>query len=344
MWAQRNLIKDMKKNTAVKPRREEETEFVLPDPSENLDELIDPDVTLHAADEESDAEETAIEVEEPSVASPEEDSLRTYLREIGRHRLLNGTEEIELGRAVRDGNIEARRRLIQSNLRLVVSIAKRYNNRGLSFQDLIQEGGVGLIRAVEKFDPERGYKFSTYATWWVRQAITRALADKSRGIRVPVHVGETMSKLRKIVREFFDEHGRKPSVEEIVDRSGIAKDKVVLTIGAFRDQLSLDAKLRDESETLLADMIEDKSRPLPESAAEENLLSSQVRALLSRLSDREQDIIQFRYGPNCESPKSLEELSHILGVSRERIRQIECRALKKLKKDHMARNLMDTFN
>jgi RNA polymerase primary sigma factor len=334
----------MKKNTAVKTRREEETDFVLPDPSENLDELIDPDVTLHAADDESEAEEPTLEVEEPSVASPEEDSLRTYLREIGRHRLLNGTEEIELGRAVRDGNPEARRRLIQANLRLVVSIAKRYNNRGLSFQDLIQEGGVGLIRAVEKFDPERGYKFSTYATWWVRQAITRALADKSRGIRVPVHVGETMSKLRKVVREFFDEHGRKPSVEEIVERSGIAKDKVVLTIGAFRDQLSLDAKLRDESETLLADMIEDKSRPLPESAAEEKLLSMQVRALLSRLSDREQDIIQFRYGLNCESPKSLEELSHLLGVSRERIRQIECRALKKLKKDNLARNLMDTLN
>ena len=337
----------MHKKTAVKIIRDNQPDFLLPDSVDSLDELIDnteaPSPTIADVIE---AEEESLEViHEADEAPPaEEDSLRTYLREIGRHRLLNGKEEIELGRAVREGNNEARRRLIQSNLRLVVSIAKRYNNRGLSFQDLIQEGGVGLIRAVEKFDPERGYKFSTYATWWVRQAITRALADKSRGIRVPVHVGETMSKLRKIVREFLDEHGRKPSVDEIVDRSGFTKDKVLLTIGAFREQLSLDAKLRDESETLLADMIEDKSRPLPESAAEESLLSLQVKRLLSRLSDREQDIIQFRYGLNCDSPKSLEELSHLLGVSRERIRQIECRALKKLKKDHQARNLMDTFN
>jgi len=333
----------MQKKTAVKITRDHQLDFLPPDSSDSLDDLIEHDEpTIKVLEEEAEAEEVILEPEEP--APVEEDSLRTYLREIGRHRLLNGKEEIELGRAVREGNNEAKRRLIQSNLRLVVSIAKRYNNRGMSFQDLIQEGGVGLIRAVEKFDPERGYKFSTYATWWVRQAITRALADKSRGIRVPVHVGETMSKLRKIVREFFDEHGHKPSVEEIVERSGLSKDKVILTIGAFRDQLSLDAKLRDESDTLLADMIEDKSRPLPETAAEENLMSRQVQALLSRLSLREQDIIQFRYGLNCESPKSLEELSHLLGVSRERIRQIECRALKKLKKDHQARNLMDNFN
>lgn len=310
----------------------------------DLDELIDvPDSSLTDLETEAEQDDAVHDTEEPAPAV-EEDSLRTYLREIGRHRLLNGTEEIELGRAVKQGSVEARRKLIQSNLRLVVSIAKRYNHRGLSFQDLIQEGGLGLIRAVEKFDPERGYKFSTYATWWVRQAITRALADKSRSIRVPVHVGETMSKLRKIVREFVDQHGRKPTVDEMVMRSGLTKDKIILTIGAFRDQLSLDAKLRDESETLLADMIEDKSRPAPESVAEESLMATQVRNLLSRLSDREQDIIQFRYGLNCETPKSLEELSHLLGVSRERIRQIECRALKKLKKDHFARNLMDSFN
>ncbi len=283
-----------------------------------------------------------VETEEP--APLEEDSLKIYLREIGRHKLLNGTEEIELGRAVRDGDLEARRRLIQSNLRLVVSIAKRYNNRGLSFQDLIQEGGLGLIRAVEKFDPERGYKFSTYATWWIRQAITRALADKSRGIRVPVHVGESMSKLRKLVRLMVEEMGRKPTMDEIVVRSGLSREKVMLTIGAFRELLSLDSKLRDESETLLADMIEDKSLPHPETVAEERLLSRHVTILLSRLSSREQDIIKLRYGLDCDSPKSLEELSQILGVSRERVRQIECRALKKLRKDGQARDLMDNLN
>jgi len=282
--------------------------------------------------------------EEEEVAPLEEDSLKVYLREIGRHRLLNGTEEIELGRAVRDGNPEARRKLIQSNLRLVVSIAKRYNNRGLSFQDLIQEGGLGLIRAVEKFDPERGYKFSTYATWWIRQAITRALADKSRGIRVPVHVGESMSKLRKLVRQMVEDLGRKPTMDEIVARSGLGREKVMLTIGAFRELLSLDSKLRDESDTLLSDMIEDKSRPHPEAVAEESLLSSQVSSLLSRLSMREQDIIKLRYGLECDSPKSLEELSQLLGVSRERVRQIECRALKKLRKDNQARDLMDNLN
>ncbi|HEY9777128.1 MAG TPA: sigma-70 family RNA polymerase sigma factor [Planktothrix sp.] len=305
----------------------------------DLDDFEYEEPTL-AAQPETDENES----HEPDSSIGTEDSLRIYLREIGRHRLLNGTEEIELGRAVRTGNKEARRRLIQANLRLVVSIAKRYNNKGLSFQDLIQEGGVGLIRAVEKFDPERGYKFSTYATWWIRQAITRALADKSRGIRIPVHVGESMSKLRKLVRQMYDELGRKPSMDEIVARSGLGRDKVILTIGAFRGLVSLDAKLRDESETLLADLIEDKSLPTPENAAEERLLSKQVNNLIARLSEREQDIIKLRYGLGAETPKSLEELSQMLGVSRERVRQIECRALKKLRKDNQARDLLDNLN
>lgn len=309
---------------------------------EQFDDLIDFEDDENTETQTGGEEYVAVEADEP--ASVEEDSLKIYLREIGRHRLLNGSEEIELGRAVRDGDPEARRRLIQANLRLVVSIAKRYNNRGLSFQDLIQEGGLGLMRAVEKFDPERGYKFSTYATWWIRQAITRALADKSRGIRVPVHVGESMSRLRKLVRVMVDEMGRKPTMDEIVARSGLSREKVMLTVGAFRELVSLDAKLRDESDTLVADMIEDKSLPHPETVAEEGLLSQHVNMLLSRLSSREQDIIRLRYGLERESPKSLEELSQLLGVSRERVRQIECRALKKLRKDDQARNLMDNLN
>jgi RNA polymerase primary sigma factor len=308
---------------------------------EKLDDLIE----FH---DNSDSEHPESESEGPhlviaSEVPAEEDSLKVYLREIGRHKLLNGTEEIELGRAVKDGSIEARRRLIQANLRLVVSIAKKYNNKGLSFQDLIQEGAVGLIRAVEKFDPERGYKFSTYATWWIRQAITRALADKSRGIRVPVHVGESMSKLRKLVRQMVDELGRPPSIDEIVKRSGLPREKVMLTLGAFRELVSLDARLKDESDTILSEMIEDQSVPTPEKLAEEGLLSVKMQDILGRLSAREQDILKWRYGLACDTPKSLEELSQILGVSRERIRQIECRALKKLRQDHQARDLMDNL-
>ncbi len=313
----------------------------------NIEELIEfPDEDnshLPAAPAEIDSEQQ-FEAPEPEPAPAEEDSLRVYLREIGRHRLLKGAEEIELGRAVRDGNSEARAKLIQSNLRLVVSIAKKYTNRGLSFQDLIQEGGLGLIRAVEKFDPERGFKFSTYATWWVRQAITRALADKSRGIRVPVHVSESMSKLRRTVRQLTEELGRKPSMDEIATSSGLSRDKVMLTIGAFREMVSLDAKLKDESDTLVADLIEDRTVPTPERAAEEGLLTRKVASLISRLTDREQDIIKLRYGLDCEVPKSLEELSNLLGVSRERVRQIECRALKKLRKDNAARDLMDNLH
>jgi RNA polymerase primary sigma factor len=334
-------------NVEESPRENQSEQFEdLIDFDESADTPVAIAVETPAVEEtETEAETAEATYEEEAAPAPaEEDSLRVYLREIGRHRLLNGTEEIELGRAVRDGNLEARRRLIQSNLRLVVSIAKRYTNRGLSFQDLIQEGGVGLIRAVEKFDPERGYKFSTYATWWIRQAITRALADKSRGIRVPVHVGESMSKLRKLVRLMVDELGRKPTMDEIVERSGLPREKVMLTIGAFRELVSLDAKLKDESDTLLAEMIEDRSLPTPERVAEEGLLTIQVNNLLSRLSNREQDIIKLRYGLACEPPKSLEELSQLLGVSRERVRQIECRALKKLRKDHKARDLMDNLN
>lgn len=318
-----------------------------PDELEELIEMSDSEATeppFFVEDGSDVHEESSAETLEPGSGVIEEDSLKLYLREIGRHKLLNGSEEIELGRAVRDGNSDARRRLIQANLRLVVSIAKKYNNRGLSFQDLIQEGGLGLIRAVEKFDPERGYKFSTYATWWIRQAITRAIADKSRGIRVPVHVGESMSKLRKVVKELAEELGHKPNIDEIALRSGYSRDKVELTIGAFRELVSLDAKVADHSETLVADMIEDKTRPLPEKVAEDKLLCRQVSSILSRLNEREQEILKMRFGLVCDSPKSLEELSQLLGVSRERIRQIECRALKKLRKDTQARDLLNNLN
>lgn len=324
-------------------RRGDDIALLDEDTELRFEELVEfEDDTLAVSDDEPEAEEETVKT--PSAAAPEEDSLRTYLREIGRHKLLNGKEEIELSRACKAGNREARRRLIQANLRLVVSIAKKYNNRGLSFQDLIQEGGVGLIRAVEKFDPERGYKFSTYATWWIRQAITRALADKARSIRVPVHVSENMSKLRKIVRQMMDELGRKPTVDEIAVRAGSNREKVMLTLGAFRELLSLDSKLKEESDTVLSDMIEDSSIAHPENVAEYGLLTRQVNTLLSTLNSREQAVIRSRYGLVDDAPKSLEELSQLLGVSRERVRQIECRAMTKLRRDAKARAIMDTLN
>jgi RNA polymerase primary sigma factor len=264
--------------------------------------------------------------------STEDDSVRAYLKEIARHKLLNGREEIELARAIRDGDQLARRRLIQANLRLVVSIAKRYKNHGLSFQDLVQEGSLGLMRAVEKFDPEKGNKFSTYATWWIRQAVTRALANKSRTIRVPVHMNEVINKLRKSVRDLSQELGRVPNPEELSEASGLSKDKVMLAFGSAKVPLSLDSLCGEESDSTLAELIEDAEGTQPDDAAAANLLVGHLTDVLAELTDREQEIIQLRYGFKSNRPFSLEELGRILHMSREQVRQIELRAMQKLRK------------
>lgn len=330
------------KTTTRKARYSEKNYTTGYNQQEEFDEYIEFD----GGDDASPFVDEAVEeeVQQTTFISADEDSVGVFLREIARHRLLNGSEEIELGRSVKSGNADARRKLIQSNLRLVVSVAKKYKNRGMSFLDLIQEGSLGLIRAVEKFDPERGYKFSTYATWWIRQAITRALADKARAIRIPVHVSETMSKLRKLIRELNLTLGRRPTIDEIVTASAMPREKVLLTVEAFKDLLSLDSKLASDSETALAEMVEDHTCLPPEQMTDKSLISLKVNELLAKLTPREEEVLKLRFGLYDDNPMTLVELARVLGLSRERVRQIECRALKKLKRDATARELLDGLN
>lgn len=304
----------------------------LGDPSDF--DLVEPDEIAQMETTGGDDEAESRESTYTSVGfgSSEDDSVRIYLKEIARHKLLNGREEIELARAIRRGDQLARRRLIQANLRLVVSIAKRYRNHGLSFQDLVQEGSLGLMRAVEKFDPEKGNKFSTYATWWIRQAVTRALANKSRTIRLPVHMNELINKLRKSARDLSQELGRVPTPEELSEISGMSKEKVMLAFGSVKVPLSLDSLCGEESDSTLADLIEDEGAPLPDEAAAARLLVTHLSEALAELSDREKEIIQARYGLNSDRSLSLEELGKIMQMSREQVRQIELRAMQKLRK------------
>lgn len=265
------------------------------------------------------------------VAPMIEDSTKAYLREIGRHKLLSGAEEIQLARLARSGDQLAKEKIVEANLRLVVSIARRYANQGMSLQDLIQEGNMGLMRAVDKFDPDRGFKFSTYATWWIRQAITRALADKSRTIRVPVHMNERLVKARRAIRQLRDKLGRVPTIDEIAVESGIPKDKVQLALNASKNLLSLDSIYRDDFDSPLGDMLEDESAAAPEDKANGELLTHDVRNLLEQLAQQERDVLRLRYGLDTGAPKTLDESGRIMGYSRERVRQIEMKALKKLR-------------
>lgn len=316
-------------------------------PEEAFDEDLfvnEPQVEVEA--EEQEEEYTADENEAPRRHKREsdDDSIGSYLREIGKFKLLSGKEEIELARAALKGDQKARRRLIQSNLRLVVNIAKRYRNRGLSFQDLIQEGGMGLMRAVDKFDPELGFKFSTYATWWIRQGITRAIADKSRAIRLPVHVTEISNKLRKATAELRTELGRLPTACELAKATGLDEKKVQQTFNAEKQLVSLDLTLGEDDDTSLESMISDESASLPEQLAEDHLLSKNIDDLLSRLTEHERAVIRMRFGLDTDQPLTLEQCSKILGSSRERIRQLESRALKKMRNDRNAPQLIGYLN
>ena len=272
-----------------------------------------------------------------------DDSVRLYLREIGKIPLLNAEEELALAKRVSAGEKDAKDKMAEANMRLVVSIAKRYVGRGLDLLDLIQEGNTGLLRAVEKFDPEKGFKFSTYATWWIRQAITRAIADQARTIRIPVHMVETINKLLRTQRRLTQELNREPTNEEIAQAMEIDVDKVEHIMKIKQDISSLDASIRDdEDDSVLADFIEDEDTVTPEESATSQLLKEQVKEMLNSLTEREQKIIKLRFGL-AEDGKShtLEEVGQEFAVTRERIRQIEAKALAKLRKHRDAKKLHD---
>ena len=271
-----------------------------------------------------------------------DDSVRMYLREIGKIPLLTGEEEFALAQRVLKGDKKAKDKMAEANMRLVVSIAKRYSGRGLDFLDLIQEGNTGLLRAVEKFDPDKGFKFSTYATWWIRQAITRAIADQARTIRIPVHMVETINKLLRTQRRMTQEFNREPTIEELAKELEMTPEKIEYVIKIKQDITSLDAGIGrdgDEEDSTLSDFVEDEDSVTPEESAATQLLKEQVREVLSSLSDREQKIIRMRFGLDNGKNHTLEEVGQEFAVTRERIRQIEAKALIKLRKHKDSKKL-----
>lgn len=273
-----------------------------------------------------------------------DDSVRLYLREIGKIPLLTAEEEFELAQKVVAGDKKAKDKMAEANMRLVVSIAKRYSGRGLDFLDLIQEGNTGLLRAVEKFDPDKGFKFSTYATWWIRQAITRAIADQARTIRIPVHMVETINKLLRTQRRMTQELNREPTTEELATELEMEPSKVEYVMKIKQDISSLDASIgRDgeEDDSVLGDFIEDEETVSPEDSAATQLLREQVQSILSSLTDREQKIIRMRFGLDSGKNHTLEEVGQEFSVTRERIRQIEAKALAKLRKHQDAKKLYE---
>ncbi len=280
-----------------------------------------------------------------AIVDDESDILRKYLKDIGRHRLLSAKEEVDLAHAVLQGDQIARRRLIQCNLRLVVSVAKKYRGRGLTFLDLIQEGSLGLMRAVEKFDSGQGCRFSTYATWWIRQAIMRAIADKARIIRIPVHITETYSKLRKSINQLWIKLGRAPSLDEISRDTLISIDKIEHAMAAANASMtSLDAPVKDSQDTTISDMLADPCGKNPDTTTAQVLLMSDLRKVLLELNEREQEVLVRRFGLDGSKPATLEEIARSFKVSRERIRKMELAAIKKLKKNPNALELKSYLN
>jgi len=270
-----------------------------------------------------------------------DDPVKMYLKEIGKVPLLTGEEEIELAKKVEEGDAEAKKKLAESNLRLVVSIAKRYVGRGMLFLDLIQEGNLGLIKAVEKFDYRKGYKFSTYATWWIRQAITRAIADQARTIRIPVHMVETINKLIRVSRQLVQDLGRDPSPEEIAEEMELPVEKVREIMKIAQEPISLETPIGEEADSHLGDFIEDEDAPAPAEAAAFALLKEQLDSVLDTLTTREKKVLRLRFGIEDGRPRTLEEVGKEFGVTRERIRQIEAKALRKLRHPSRSKKLRD---
>ena len=270
-----------------------------------------------------------------------DDPVRMYLKEIGKVPLLSADEEIELARRMEEGDEAAKKRLCEANLRLVVSIAKRYVGRGMLFLDLIQEGNLGLIKAVEKFDYRKGYKFSTYATWWIRQAITRAIADQARTIRIPVHMVETINKLIRVSRQLLQEYGREPLPEEIAEEMGIPEDKVREIIKIAQEPVSLETPIGEEEDSHLGDFIPDESAPAPAEVASSTLLREQLLEVLHTLTPREEHVLKLRFGLEDGRSRTLEEVGKEFNITRERIRQIEAKALRKLRHPSRSKRLKD---
>ena len=309
--------------------------------SDDDDEPVDEELLMADAEE----LEMDVDVENLDLSVPEgvgiEDPVRMYLKEIGKVPLLSAEEEIELAKKMEMGDEEAKKRLAEANLRLVVSIAKRYVGRGLLFLDLIQEGNLGLIKAVEKFDYRKGYKFSTYATWWIRQAITRAIADQARTIRIPVHMVETINKLIRVSRQLLQELGREPTPEEIAAVLKMPEERVREILKISQEPVSLETPIGEEEDSHLGDFIQDDNVPVPADAAAFTLLREQLSEVLSTLTEREQKVLRLRFGLDDGRARTLEEVGKEFNVTRERIRQIEAKALRKLRHPSRSRKLKD---
>jgi RNA polymerase primary sigma factor len=303
---------------------------------------MDIDIIEEDSDEEEDDDDDDDELD---LSIPQgvgiDDPVRMYLKEIGKVDLLTAEEEVDLAKRMEQGEMEAKRQLVEANLRLVVSIAKKYVGRGMLFLDLIQEGNMGLMKAVEKFDYTKGYKFSTYATWWIRQAITRSIADQARTIRIPVHMVETINKLIRVSRQLLQEKGREPTPEEIGEEMDMSADKVREIKKIAQEPVSLETPIGEEEDSHLGDFIEDEDAPAPASAASYMLLRDQLDNVLDTLTDREKRVLELRFGIEDGRPRTLEEVGKEFGVTRERIRQIEAKALRKLRHPSRSKKLKD---
>lgn len=302
--------------------------------------LLDNDMDMDGMEDEEEVELDKIDLSVPEGVSIE-DPVRMYLKEIGKVSLLSADEEIELAKRMEKGDEAAKKRLAEANLRLVVSIAKRYVGRGMLFLDLIQEGNLGLIKAVEKFDYRKGYKFSTYATWWIRQAITRAIADQARTIRIPVHMVETINKLIRVSRQLLQELGREPTPEEIAEEMNMPVERVREILKISQEPVSLETPIGEEEDSHLGDFIQDDNVPVPADAAAFTLLKEQLVEVLSTLTEREQKVLRLRFGLDDGRARTLEEVGKEFSVTRERIRQIEAKALRKLRHPSRSRKLKD---